>query len=53
MKLLKIIAKLFIVIFISLIIYFSVLVSPSGYPVLALFCAIILGYLIYLYKYEY
>ena len=53
MKLLKIIGKLLIGIFISLMIYFSIVVSPSGRPVLALFCALILGYIIYLNKYKY
>ena len=53
MKILKIIGKLLIGIFISLIIYFSVAVAPNGWPVLALFCAMILAYLIYLNKYKY
>jgi len=54
MKFLKILGKLLIGIFIALMIYFSVRIRlGSGRVVLALFCAIILGYLYYMYKYEY
>ncbi len=57
-KLLKFIGKLLIGIFILLIIYFAITASRayyfgSGRVVLALFCAIILGYLFYLNKYKY